>query len=314
MNRKEFLKTLVGGTASLFIERPVWAKDVSEPKTFTYKSVGGLDIQLDAYDSDPRIEKQVYVYIHGGALMMGSRKTNAKWLNPQGERVLISLDYRLAPETKLPGIIEDVQDAFRWIHNEGPSRLNIDPSNIVVVGESAGGYLTLMSGFCIQPRPRALLSVSGYGNIIGSWYSRPSDFYLHDRPPISKEEAYKYIGSKPISERDNSHNQLYFYCRQKGTWPQEVAGHDPDREAAWFKPYCPVQNVTANYPPTILIHGTADTDVPWSESDAMDKALTRAHVRHEFLSVPGAGHVLGDLSEEKRNEVLSKALTSAGNY
>lgn len=265
-------------------------------------------MQLDAYDSDPKVKKQVYVYIHGGALITGSRKTIPKWLNPRGEKVLISIDYRLAPETKLPAIIEDVQDAFRWVHKQGPSLLNIDPSNIVVAGESAGGYLTLMTGFCVKPQPKALLSVSGYGNIIGTWYSRPSDFYLHDRPEVTKEEAYKYISSTPISERIGSHSQFYYYCRQKGIWPQEVAGHDPHREAAWFKPYCPVQNVTAKYPPTVLIHGTADTDVPWDESDAMDKVLTKAQVPHKFLSVPGGSHGISNIPEDKRMAIFSEAL------
>jgi acetyl esterase/lipase len=292
----------------MVLARSVRADNSAGPKTFTYKTAGGCEITLDAYNSDSNVKKPVCVYIHGGALITGSCKSVPKWLNPQGERVLISIDYRLAPETKLSAIIEDVEAAFTWVHQQGPGLLNIDPTNIVVAGESAGGYLTLMSGFCINPRPKALLSVSGYGNIIDTWYSRPSEFYLHDRAVVSKEEAYRYISSTCVSERIGSHSQFYYYCRQKGIWPQEVAGHDPDREAAWFKRYCPVQNVTAKYPPTVLIHGTADTDVPWDESDAMDKALTKANVPHKFISVPGGSHGIGNIAQEKRMEIFSEAL------
>ena len=108
--------------------------------------------------------------------------------------MVISIDYRLAPETKLPAIIEDVQDAFRWIHKKGPRLLNIDTEKLVVAGGSAGGYLTLMTGFCIKPRPKALISLSGYGGIVGPWYSRPDAFYLQ-QPHVSKEDAYASVGS-----------------------------------------------------------------------------------------------------------------------
>lgn len=70
-----------------------------------------------------------------------------------------------------------------------------------------------------------------------------------------------------------------------------------------------MQNVTSKYPPTVLIHGDADTDVSWGESEAMDNALTKAHVPHEFISVPGGGHVIGNISQDKRMEDYSRAMT-----
>ena len=228
------------------------------------------------------------VHIHGGALIIGSRKGAPKWLNPQGDHVVISIDYRLAPETKLPAIIEDVQDAFRWIHKKGPRLLNIDTEKLVVAGGSAGGYLTLMTGFCVKPRPKALIAVSGYGGIVGPWYSRPSAL-LHAAARVSKEEAYASVGTTCVSEGAGTRGKFYLYCRQNGIWPQEVTGHNPDTEPKWFDRYCPVRNVSAKYPPTVLIHGTADTDVPYEESDAMDKALTHFNVPHKFISVPGGG-------------------------
>ena len=89
--------------------------------------------------------------------------------------VLVSIDYRLAPETKLPAILEDVRDAFAWIRKDGPRLFGAEADRIVVLGGSAGGYLTLMSGFLIEPRPKALVSYWGYGDIAGDWYSRPDD-------------------------------------------------------------------------------------------------------------------------------------------
>ena len=57
-------------------------------------------------------------------------------------------------------------------------------------------------------------------------------------------------------------------------------------------PYCPVRNVAASYPPTLLIHGTADTDVPYEQSVEMDRELARRNIPHELVTVPGAGHGL----------------------
>ena len=74
---------------------------------------------------------------------------------------LVSFDYRLAPEVKLPAIIEDVQDAFRWLREQGPKLLHIDPDRVVVTGGSAGGYLTLMTGVARQA------AAAGPGRLLG---------------------------------------------------------------------------------------------------------------------------------------------------
>src|SRR5260370_42693448 len=86
--------------------------------------------------------------------------------------------------------------------------------------------------------------------------------------------------------------RFYLYCRQQGIWPKEVAGHDPDREPKAFDPFCPIRNVSAKYPPTLLIHGTKDTDVPYEQSAEMAKELERKGVEHELVTIPGGGHGL----------------------
>jgi len=307
MNRQEFLKALAAATASLLVPRWSWGDQTPEVKTFTYKTAGGCDIKLDAYGSDPEVKKPVIVHIHGGALIIGSRKSPPMWVNPQGDHVLISIDYRLAPETKLPAIIEDVQDAFRWVHQKGPQLLNIDPRNLVAVGESAGGYLTLMTGFCVNPRPRVLIANAGYGTLDSPWYTRPSEHY-RQQPLVSQEEAYATVGTVCVSEGPGTRGRFYLYCRQNGIWPQQVTGHNPDTEPRWFDRYCPARNVSAKYPPTVLIHGTADTDVPYEESVGMDKALTKFNVPHKFITVPGGQHVLGGVSDADKARIYAETL------
>jgi acetyl esterase/lipase len=48
--------------------------------------------------------------------------------------VVVSIDYRLAPETKLPAILEEVRDAYRWVREKGPGLFNIDSGRVAVRG------------------------------------------------------------------------------------------------------------------------------------------------------------------------------------
>jgi len=257
-------------------------------QTFIYKTpdLPAEPLQADVYRSRDEQVRPVVIFIHGGALMMGGRGQSTRpgslfdALLKAGYAI-VSIDYRLAPRVELPAIIEDVQDACRWVREKGPKLFHIDPEKIVVMGQSAGGYLTQVAGYRVQPRPRALVSFWGYGDIAGNWYSRPDEFY-RKQPLVTKEEADKEGGGK-----------LYLYCRQNGLWPKVVTGHDPDTEPRAFDPFCPVRNVTRDYPPTLLIHGTEDTDVPYEQSVMMDKELTAKVVQHEFITIPNGGHGFG---------------------
>lgn len=309
MNRHEFLKTLAATAVSIVAKGSSLGGPQPVPKTYIYKAAGGCEIKADVYNADESITKPVVIWIHGGALIMGSREVPPNWLGPEGRYVVVSIDYRLAPETKLPAIIQDIQDAYRWVCEQGPKLFRIDPDKLAVAGSSAGGYLTLMTGFCVSPRPRALLSLSGYGDITSTWYSRPSPFYLR-QALVSREEAYRSVGTACVSAppEKNQRGKFYLYCRQQGIWPKEVTGHDPDAESKWFDRYCPVRNVSAKYPPTALIHGTADTDVPYEESVKMDEKLSQFRVEHKFLRVPEGGHVLSGVDPAVQARVFEQAV------
>ena len=280
--------------------------------TYTYKTVGDVKIGADVYLAPDTKIRPVVVYIHGGALITGSKNFVPQQLlnlcRKEGY-VLVSLDYRLAPEVKLPAIIEDIQDAFRWLNEQGPKLLHIDPARIVVTGGSAGGYLTLMTGICVKPKPLALIAYWGYGDVDGDWYTKPSEFYRRSRPLVDKDEAYKQVGDKVLTSPDGKKNrgQFYLYLRQNGLWTREVTGFDPETERKKIDPYCPVRNVTADYPPTMLIHGTEDTDVPYSLSADMAKEFVRNKVVHELVTVRGAGHGLAGGDKKLVDEANEKA-------
>lgn len=265
------------------------------PTTYIYKTVGGCQIKADAYrQSAISTPTAAIIYIHGGCLIYGSRKD----INPKQLELylgagyaVVSIDYRLAPESKLPEIIEDLQDAFRWVSAIGPDLCFLNPQRIAVVGHSAGGYLALMSGFCVVPRPQAIVSFYGYGNIVGEWYTRPDSFYC-TQPAVSEEESGRLGLGPVISEpyEGRGKDKFYLYCRQRGLWPQEVGGHDPEDEPSFFSLYCPTQNVSPDYPPTLLLHGDQDTDVPYEQSVLMAQELARHQVKYELITMPQRGH------------------------
>jgi dipeptidyl aminopeptidase/acylaminoacyl peptidase len=132
---------------------------------------------------------------------------------------------------------------------------------------------------------------------------------------MTREEAYGQVSGPPISDsRDRKGNggAFYQYCRQHGTWPEAVSGWNPGREAKKFDPYMPVKNVSRDYPPTIMIHGTADTDVPYEQSVLMARQLKRRGVEHELITIEGAEHGLGGVDRKLVDDAYFKALAFVG--
>jgi len=265
-------------------------------KTHTYRTLPDCELQADVYESGAG-SRPVVVWIHGGALIMGSRmdiEPRRRDMYLDAGFTVVSIDYRLAPETKLPAIVEDVQAACRWVRKKGQGLFGADPERLAVVGHSAGGYLTLMAGVAVEPKPRVLVSFYGYGDIIGPWYSQPDPFYCR-QPMVPESEAYAAVGQDVICGTEEpaqaeQRNRFYLYCRQHGLWPKEVGGRDPDSEPEFFYPFCPIRNVTPDYPPTLLLHGDEDTDVPYQQSVMMNESLEEFGVDHELVTIEGGEH------------------------
>jgi acetyl esterase/lipase len=304
------LSALLSSRSLEAAEPPAFAK-----KTYTYKTAGAVAIHADVFRADDELMRPVVVWIHGGALIMGNRHSVPRNLidlcRAEGF-ALVSLDYRLAPAVKLPDIVADVDDAFRWLHGRGKETCHLDADRVVVTGGSAGGYLTLMTGVRVKPRPQALVAYWGYGDVDGDWYTKPSEHY-RKQPLVKKEDAQGGVGEKVITGDEpgvdmSARGRFYLYLRQNGLWTKEVTSFDPSTERAKLDPYCPVRNVSSDYPPTLLIHGTEDTDVPYELASAMAKELERHSVPHELITVPGAGHGLAGGDRRLVENAHEKAL------
>ena len=262
--------------------------------THVYKRVDGIELLADVY---PALRDEgrtpVLLLLHAGSLIAGGRAWFPAYQIDAYRRfghTVVAIDYRLAPETKGPDIISDVIDAVRWIRDALPENSPVDPSRLGIIGHSAGGYLALHMGHVLEQRPRAIVSFYGYGDLLGKWYVEPDPHYAA-LAPITRDRAAHFVGARPIADGSLAPQRLDFYvhCRQQGSWLAEVFGHE-DADLDALVPYCPDRHVDEAYPPTLLLHGDADTDVPYEKSQRMAEALSRRGVEHELVTVTGAGH------------------------
>jgi len=293
---------------------------ITPTKTLTYLTVGNLELKLDLHLPAAKAPHPCLLYLHGGALIWGSRTALIREqvdMYLDAGYALASADYRLAPETHLETIVRDPLAALAWISGPAGHAEGIDPARIAVIGSSAGGYLALFCGAAataLPYSPAAIVSWYGYGDILADWYTRPSEHYC-GLPPVSAAQALAVVGESPIAAGDRSRFAYYLRTRQQGTWPECVSGLDPSQPAdrARLGRLCPAHNVTAAYPPTLLIHGDADTDVPFEQSLQMSEALGKAGVRHELITVPGAGHAFDwDIARAEVQAVMRRSLRFLG--
>jgi acetyl esterase/lipase len=267
-------------------------------ETIVYKKVDGLEIKADVYLGADRAKRPVVVWVHGGALINGHRESVPAWLSeavlPRGY-ALVSIDYRLAPETKLPDLVDDVEDSLVWIRKFGPQLFGADPKRVAVVGGSAGGYLTLVMGYRSEPRPTALVSLWGYGDLGAEWTYEASSYPRHQQLKFAADDVKKFVGLPAVCdsrERTVDAGPYYQFTRRTGRWAEAVSGWNPQTRAARFLPFMPERNVSPDYPPTLLIHGDADTDVPYDSSARMADEFKRHGVPHRFITFKGAEHGL----------------------
>ncbi len=123
-------------------------------------------------------EADVVLYLHGGSYTGGSsishRELASRIARAAGARGLV-LDYRRAPEHPYPAAVEDATAAYRWLIGEA----GVDPNRLAVVGDSAGGGLTMSTVYALRTAgdrlPAAVVLLSPWLDLVGtgaSWTER----------------------------------------------------------------------------------------------------------------------------------------------
>jgi monoterpene epsilon-lactone hydrolase len=108
------------------------------------------------------VDERVIFYLHGGGYVLCSINTHRELISrlsrAAGARVL-AIDYRLAPESPFPAAVHDSVSAYRWLLSQG-----VEPGQIVVGGDSAGGGLTVATLVALRdaegPLPAAGVCIS----------------------------------------------------------------------------------------------------------------------------------------------------------
>jgi len=122
-------------------------------------SIEGLDgmipMRIYRHIENVKDEKSaVVLFFHGGGMYLGNLETHdhiCRNICKEGKLTVISVDYRLAPENKFPAGLDDCYSALCWVADNS-LQLGIDPEQIALVGDSAGGSLVISC--CLQAKQK----------------------------------------------------------------------------------------------------------------------------------------------------------------
>jgi acetyl esterase/lipase len=133
-----------------------------KPDDIEWSSVDAGGVAAEWTTASDSLEERVLVYFHGGGYVLGSaaghRGMCSNLARATRSRVL-NVDYRLAPEAPFPAAVEDAVRAYRFVLEQG-----VDPANVAIGGDSAGGGLTLALLVALrdagEPLPGAAVALS----------------------------------------------------------------------------------------------------------------------------------------------------------
>ena len=179
------------------------------------------------------------VFLHGGGWVTGDLETHdalCRVLAIEGRLRVIAIDYRLAPEHPFPAAVDDAIAAFRWIAGEAES-LGIDPLQLAVGGDSAGGNLSAVVGLrtrgdARRPALAALLYPSVDATCASASHRELGQgYYLTERTIVWYRDHY--LGKDPATRLDPDASPL-FAPDLAGAPPSLVvtAAFDPLRDEA----------------------------------------------------------------------------------
>ncbi|PWY75480.1 ketoacyl-synt-domain-containing protein [Aspergillus heteromorphus CBS 117.55] len=297
-------------------------------ETMVYKELEGVEILADVFIplDAPRRAMPLALMIHGGGHMTLSRKAvrpaQTSFLLAQGI-LPISIDYRLCTEVNIiDGPISDVRDAYAWAHRDLPQilkarSLEVDPTQIVVVGWSTGGHLAMTTSWTtlaagLSP-PVAILGFYCPTNYDPSAQQQMGKEY----PPrmMSMSEIRRALPTRPITTHapnttdttslgwlqpgdPRSELVLALIKEENGmgllingipTEGEQIPAPDLNRAAA----ISPLAQLRAgNYrTPTFLIIGEEDEVVPFNTAVEFVATLKDHGIECGLLAIPGARHI-----------------------
>jgi alpha-L-fucosidase 2 len=241
-----------------------------DQKDVVYTRPGGKAILLDLHVPDGPGPFPAAILIHGGGFDSGSRVKNVAQLPEPLDTAhfaWFSIDYRLAPEFHFPEAIADVRDAIRWVKANARA-YHVDASRIVLIGESAGGFLVNYAGTHETADTRVAAVVDFYGPVD---YGKLAEL-RRDHP--------ERFNMASINKHAANGAGIHFF----GAEQLDAAGLEKLHSVS------PLFAVHQGMPPFLCIHGTKDDQVAYEQTTALCDAMHKVGADCEMITIEGGGH------------------------
>ena len=242
---------------------------------------GFRPLLLDLYRREAPLEAArapLVVWIHGGGWNRGDSRTSSAYANWPAVLaslaargfVVASVNYRLSGEAKFPAQIQDVKAAIRFLRAHA-AEYGIDPGRVYLWGGSAGGHLAALAATSCGVA--AFAPAASTGRLSGAEAKTAA-------PPGGSDcvqGAAIWFG--------------VFDLATAGTLNVPgLLGCAPDACGRAAAAASPLTYVDPADPPMLLIHGLADTEVSWRQTEAMAARLRSAGVPAKTLVIPDVDH------------------------
>ncbi len=228
---------------------------------------------LDLYI--PKTDKPLplVVWVHGGAWLGGSKSQSpANLLLGKGYAVA-SIEYRMSQVAIFPAQIHDCKAAIRWLRATAKEH-HIDPDRIGVWGSSAGGHLVALLG-----------TSAGVKEMDG-------DLGEYKDVSTSVQCVVDFFGPTDLAQMKQGTPGLVGAMDHDSPRAPEallIGGAVPENKEKAAKAN-PINYISRNNPPFLIMHGDKDSTVPINQSELLVEALKKTGVDATFTVVKGAGH------------------------
>ncbi|WP_233589706.1 alpha/beta hydrolase [Exiguobacterium sp. SH0S7] len=272
--------------------RPITTESISIPSL-----EGDIPARLYRPESDEPLP--AVLFFHGGGFFGGTLDTvenPCKALAEKANAVVVSVDYRLAPEHPFPAGLHDCFQAVKWVYDQA-DELGVLRDNIAVAGDSAGGNLA--TGCCLLDRAQQTSMISFQALIypVVNLGSVPTDDYAWDIAQYDIRHHHDLIRGMvlALSDADSMFNNIYLQGATDVTHPLVSPLLADDLK---------------NLPPTLIV--TAEYDYLRLEGEAYARKLARDGVKTRLIQYRGIDHAfldkIGDYpqAEDCMNEIANE--------